>query len=218
MGLQVLTITAYKDENFGSQSSGINPYKAMLNPDSFSEDLKVTYKDQQSPGKDAADNKYQKTPPSSLNFSLTIDGTGVVDASRTDVAQEIANLKKVVYTTNGEIHTPNYVKVVWGAFNYQGRLTSMKVDYTMFKASGAPVRAKVTLSFTEVQESSGSKNQSPDMSKSRIAVAGDSLARLTYDAYDDEIHLIKVATYNKLDSLLQLTPGTRIEFPPIISN
>ncbi|MEQ9405959.1 MAG: LysM peptidoglycan-binding domain-containing protein [Cyclobacteriaceae bacterium] len=214
--LQQLTVVGYKDENF---SSKVGAYTAMLNPESYSQSYDVQYNVEQGQGTPDATIKYEKSTPSTLNFDLLFDGTGVVNSKRTDLASEITKFKKVVYDYNGNIHSPNYLKLIWGkAMLYKCRLTSLKVNYTFFKPDGSPLRAKITASFKEFQTPSAALDKnSPDMTHVKTVIAGDLLPSLVYDVYRNEDHLLKVAAHNELDSILNLAPGSRLHFPPLKS-
>lgn len=62
-----------------------------------------------------------------------IDCTGVVDSTRTDLTQEINQLKKTVYDYNGNIHRPNYVILYWGqGLSFKGVLQTFDTTYTFF--------------------------------------------------------------------------------------
>ncbi|MEP0984343.1 LysM peptidoglycan-binding domain-containing protein [Ekhidna sp.] len=212
--LQQLTIVGYKDKNF---SSKVGAYTAMLNPESYSQSFNVSYNEEQGQGTPDASIKYEKSGPSTTNFELLFDATGVVNTSRTDLVSEISKLKKVAYDYNGSIHSPNYLKLIWGkAMVYKCRLTSMKVNYTLFRPDGTPLRAKVTVDFKEYRTPSAALDKnSPDMTHLKTVVAGDLLPTLVYDVYQSDDHLLDVAEYNKLDSLLQLSCGSKIYFPPL---
>ena len=92
----------------------------------------------------------------------------------------------------------------------------MKVNYTLFKPDGSPLRAKVNVDFKEFQTPTDALDKSsPDMTHQKTVVSGDLLPALTYDVYGDEAHLLKVAEHNKLDTIMTLTPGARLYFPSL---
>lgn len=214
MALKQLTIKAFKDDTFGSQ---VGSYTAMLNPESYTQNFNVSYNEEQAPGTPEATLKYEKSTPTTIKFDLVFDATGVVNSSVTDVGSEIQKFRKVVYDYNGSIHCPNYLEVTWGnALVYQCKLTSMTVNYTLFKSDGTPLRAKVTVNFKEyVTPTKPMEDSSPDMTHVKTVVAGDLLPSMTFDVYGDEAHLLKVAEHNKLDSIISLQPGSRLYFPPL---
>ncbi|WP_421872497.1 LysM peptidoglycan-binding domain-containing protein [Marinoscillum sp.] len=213
--LQPLIIEGYKDENFGSK---VGSYSAMLNPESYSQNFAIQYNTEQGQGTPDASIKYEKSTPSTMSFELVFDATGVVDSKRTDLVKEISSFKKVAYDYNGQIHSPNYLKLIWGqAMLYKCRLTSMKINYTLFKPDGTPLRAKVNVDFKEFQTPSDAlQDNSPDMTHVKTVIDGDMLPSLVYDVYQDEAHLLKVAEYNQLDSLIALKAGSKLYFPPLV--
>ena len=108
--LELMKITGYTDEKFTSAFSG-DPYTVMINPESIKWDRSIEYNEQQPPDSSSASQKYKSTPSDKLNFDIVIDCTGVVDSKRTDMSKEIEALEKIVFTYNGDIHRPNFVKV-----------------------------------------------------------------------------------------------------------
>ena len=215
MSLQMLTLTASSTGDFNKDGSS---YKVMLNPEKVTEDLTIEYKTKQGSGTSTAKVIFEKTPPPKLNFDFIIDTTGVVDSTRTDLLQEITDLKAVVYDYQSSTHSPNWVTAEWGTNTYNGRLTSLKIEYNLFKVDGSPLRAKVSLAITVVPASTKSTTSSPDMTHKKVVSVGNTLHKLTEDVYSDPAHLIKVAQVNKLDSIIHLQPGQQLTFPPIKSN
>lgn len=209
-----LTITAYKDKAFTKKGK---VFAAMLNPESISQEYIVEYDEEQAIGSPDTNIKYRKTPPASIKFDLILDGTGVANPKKTDVEAELELLKSVVYNYNGSSHQPNYAKVEFAKSNaYTCRMESMSVNITRFRADGSYLRAKVSLSFKQVALESKSKGaQSPDMTHLITVTAGDTLPGLTHHLYENDHHLLKIAAFNKLNSLLYLKPGTELIFPPL---
>lgn len=218
MSLQYLTIQGYQDKSFSSQTG---TYKALINPDKYTQTYEIAFNDEQGIGTSNASIKYKKSAPQGLNFELLFDGTGVISPSRTDVMKEIDDFKKIVYQYNGEIHKPNYIKLVWGkGMNFKCQLTSLSLNYTLFKVDGTPLRAKAQVSFKEYQSptqvAANADDQSPDMTHEWIVKAGDTLPALTTRVYGDSRYYLQVAAYNSLDNFRYLKPGTTLYFPPLV--
>jgi hypothetical protein len=217
MALQFLTLIGYKDNAMTSQ---VGTYKALINPDRYSQRYEIHFNEEQGSGTSNATLKYKKTSPPGLDFELLFDGTGVLSASRTDVQGDITNFKNVAYYYNGTIHKPNYLRLTWGkGLRFQCQLTTLSFTYTLFKSDGTPLRAKANVSFKEYQTpaqvAANADNESPDMTHECIVKAGDTLPALTYSIYGDSKYYLDVAAYNKLDNFRQLLPGTKVLFPPL---
>ena len=218
--LEPMKITGYTDEEFQTAFEG-QPYSVMINPDSVKRQQNVEYNEQQPPDSSSGSQKYKSTPSDKLNFDIVIDCTGVVDAKRTDMAAEITALEKIVFTYNGDIHRPNFVKVQWGkTLTFKGVLTSFDVSYTLFKPDGSPLRAKISLSFSQyispktVGKLDGKK--SPDISHLETVVQGMTLPQLCFKIWNDDSYYVQVAKYNDLNKFRNLKGSEKLIFPPII--
>lgn len=220
--LELLKITGYTDEEFRTKFNG-EPYSVMMNPESIKWQRSVEYNKKQAPDTSSASQKYQSTPSDRLNFDIVIDCTGVVDSKRTDMAKEINALDKIVYKYNGDIHRPNFVKVQWGEdISFKGVLTSMDVSFTYFKPDGSPLRAKVSLGFSQYISPATleqlEKDNSPDVTHLVQVVQGETLPQLCQRIWNDESYYIKVAKYNGLNKFRHLQGGEQLVFPPIINS
>ncbi len=216
MSLKYLSITAYKDKSFNSK---VGTYTVMINPEKYSHTYSVDYSEKQGQGTPDATIKYHKSTPQTISFELVFDATGVVSTSRTDLVSEVNNFKKLAYDYNGDIHSPNYLELNWGeALSFQCRLTSLAINYTLFKPDGTPLRARANVSFKEYQDpekADSASATSPDLTHLVTVIAGDTLPALTYRVYGDSAYYLQVARFNQLDNFRNLTPGTQIQFPPL---
>jgi len=219
MGLTYMVITGYKDANFGGSTG---TYRVLMNPEKMSENLTIEYTKKQAQGKANTSIKYSKSPPSKMNFELIFDCTGVVNPKRVDLNKELEDFKKVVYDYNGSIHEPNYLKVKWGgAFDYPCRLESLSIEYTLFKPTGDPLRAKVQMSVTNFESpeaiSREESKSSPDMTHTVQVSAGDTLPGLCEQIYGDTKCYPQVARFNSLYNYRYLQPGITLQFPPLVT-
>lgn len=216
------------NDQIEEQSGDDNTFEATINPEKYTHKLGLKYSGA-SPaggagaiGKSAAITKFSSTEPEKLDFSITLDGTGVVESTReTTVADQIVKLRDIAYDYDGDTHEPNPVKVVWGEGleAFFGRLTIMSVDYTLFHPEGAALRAKITLSFveavTEAQEAREAGRSSPDMTHVVRVREGDTLPLLCQKIYSDASRYMEVARLNNLDNFRTLAPNTLLRFPPV---
>lgn len=219
-GLQLLRITAYTDEEFQNSFKG-KPYTVMINPEALKWDRSVEYNEKQSPDSSSASQKYRSTPSEKISFDIVIDCTGIVDSKRIDLTAEINLLESVVYTYNGEIHRPNFVKIQWGKdLVFKGVLTTFETSYTLFKPDGSPLRAKVSLAFSEYKSPSTvkkeDKQESPDVTHLVKVQEGDTLPGLCSKVWNDNSLFVQVAAYNGLNKFRNLKGIDNLLFPPII--
>jgi hypothetical protein len=197
-------------------------FEAMINPAGYKRQLCIDYNKKKTLGQSSAAPKFSAVLPETLTLEgLVLDGTGVVEQNgQQSVKEMIDALLAVIYNYNGQRHEPNYVRLLWGTFIFFGRAESISIDHTMFKPSGEPLRAKVSLSFTgwmSAEESTLRANQSsPDLSHLVEVAMGDTLPLLCSRIYNDPSYYREVARINNLTNFRNLEPGMVLRFPPLV--
>ena len=214
--LQKLKITSYKDNNYKGSSPA--EYEVLFNPEQLEDSVLIQYEKKPPTGGSAEDLKYKGTNPQQFKLNLLFDGTGMY-GSKEDVMSQIIKFKKVAHDMNEETHKPHAVKISWGYFLFKGVLISLKITYSLFKPDGEPLRAKGEATFhsstTDKERVRKENKSSPDLTHIRIVKAGDTLPLLTKEIYGKESYYMEVARFNNLKSLRQLTPGSKLYFPPL---
>lgn len=218
--LEKLEITACSVDDGGNLViDEDDKYYVMLNPTKFGHKENTQFSDEKALGEIGNRKRYSSKGDEKIDLEIIIDGTGVVtdDASIT-VETELAALA-AMFSYDGDVHEPKHSRLVWGTFIFFGRLENMGVDYTLFKPSGEPLRAKVNLSFvrfmTDEEESKAANRSSPDLSHLVEIRQGDSLPLLCHRIYKDSQYYMDVARVNGIDNFRALTPGDKLLFPPL---
>ncbi|HET7330953.1 hypothetical protein [Dyella sp.] len=221
-----LKITACVPKSDPPAASG-DPSKSislLINPSELSLKRKTDFTKCTPMGDPATGRNFARMQPDTLTFNTTFDGTGVVPVPvdstlPLEVEDQLEALNKVVYVYEGTDHQPNVVQIVWGTLLFNGRLTSFDIEYTLFRPSGAPVRAKVSMSFqgfkTKKEATLEANASSPDLSHAVIVQDGDTLPLLCYRIYGDSSYYIDVARFNGLHAFRALKPGATLHFPPL---
>lgn len=206
-----------------------NSFIVMLNPSSLSHNHSINYSSSEE-NKGApltSEARFSGYANETLDFEIVIDGTGVTNVNPAkkqkskleSVSKQIEKLKKLIYKYEGEEHQPKTVAIVWGTLNFTGRLSTLKIDYTLFKPDGMPLRAKIKLGFKGFISTSTqaliANNSSPDLTHIIETKAGDTLALLCHKIYKDSSYHIEVAEHNNLTNFRDIKPGTKLYFPPI---
>ncbi len=195
-------------------------FEVMLNPSSYSHAYSIGYNNKEALGQLGSDAKFSGIKPEKVNFDIVIDGTGVVDApSSEDVKSQVKQLTDIVYKYDGSSHEPSHVRLLWGSMIFFGRLESLSVEYTLFKPSGEPLRAKIKLAFSgfmsKEEEALRANRSSPDLSHVIEVNAGDTLPLLCYRVYKDSSYYLEVARANNITNFRDISPGTKLHFPPL---
>ena len=95
------------------------------------------------------------------------------------------------YTITMEIkHKPNYLIITWGSLSFRCFLTSMDVEYKLFKPDGTPLRAMVKATFKRFIEAeervAEENNNSPDLTHYRVRKSR------RYASLDDTIESMEI--------------------------
>ncbi len=216
-----LNITPCKldGEQIKVDPDGGKPFSVMINPSDYTHTHSIKYNLKETLGQPGAEPKFSATNAETVSFKIVLDGTGVVAGQYDSVKEQITKLKEVVYTYEGEIHQPSYVRLLWGSLIFFGCLESLKVQYTLFKPSGEPLRAVLDFSFNgfmSMEEKALRANKSsPDLSHIVEVQAGDTLPLLCNRIYKDCSYYAEVAKVNNIVNFRSLEPGMKLHFPPL---
>jgi hypothetical protein len=218
-----MKITACEPSGDTPKATGTS-ISLLVNPSELSLARRTDYGGCVPMGDTGSGRKFSKVQPDTLDFTTVFDGTGVIPIPSDidlppEVDDQLDKLSGVVYTYNGQDHEPNVVQILWGRLMFYGRLTSFDIDYTLFRPSGASLRAKVKMSFQRyknVQEASLEADQSsPDLSHAVVVKDGDTLPLLCHRIYGDSSYYVDVARFNGLHAFRMLKPGLVLHFPPL---
>ncbi|MBD2325976.1 hypothetical protein [Alkalinema sp. FACHB-956] len=214
--LEKLLIKAYERPDYSGQPIG--EFAAYINPNEITLSYEMEYDSAQGAGTTNSRMTFKKVKPGDLSLTFFIDGTGA-NGSKIDVQQKVESFQTVT-GYNGNIHRPNYLKVVWGTLQVKRCiLKSASIAYKLFKPDGIPLRAVITANFTDNADDQTrvalAQDQSPDLTHVRLIKAGDNLPDLCYQIYGDPSYYLEVAQANELENFRQLTPGSKLFFPPL---
>ncbi len=213
--LERLLIRAYTDPEFNTP---FDTFEAYVNPAEIVLAYEFEYSGAQGEGTTGSRMEFSKVKPGDLTLSFFLDGTGA-NGRPLDVQTEIARFQTVT-GYNGEIHRPNYLKVVWGTMAVKRCvLKTATITYKLFRPNGVPLRATIAAVFTDAladrQRVAMAQDSSPDLTHVRTLAAGDSLPQLCQQIYGDPHLYLQVARANGLTGLRELPVGTRVRFPPL---
>lgn len=222
--LEKLTVIAYQKSNFTGESGRFVVY---INPEKYAHSYQICWNDVQAQGSNGGSPNFNKIPSDKVTFELVFDGTGVVPGAvpgvvpftEDGVAQQIDAFKKLVFNYQGNIHSPNFLKLSWGTLLFKCRLRSLDVTYTLFKPDGTPLRARANATFIgyndEVELALRARKSSPDLSHVVTVKAGDTLPLLCYRIYGHSRFYLQVAHANGLAGFRDLAVGSQLLFPPL---
>jgi Contractile injection system tube protein len=219
--LEKLNIVGYSDEKLTKK---VGVYSVQINPEKYSQQYGTKFAGTDSLDTGGVTNKFIVHKPEDLSLEFYIDATGGVTGTKsgekvTSVSDEIERLKAVVYAVNGSIHSPNYLRLLWGKLSFDCRMQSLNIEYLLFTPKGVPLRAKLTGLFTQYLSPEKlqlkARKSSPDLTHMRTVVAGDTLPLLCFQIYQDSKYYVEIARFNRINNFRNLEPGRQILFPPL---
>jgi hypothetical protein len=212
-----MVIYAYMDEKFERDTG--KSFEVQVNPSTINYSKKIKSSYGNALGVQNQTPEYAFHDPVSFQFETLLDSTGAVTDSG-DIPQQINELEQVVYEINGEIHTPNYLKVSWGSFIFKGGLVSLDYKFTLFASSGKPLRVNITFNLIgymdKWQAAKQANLQSPDLSRVVELKADESIPFWCNEIYGDATYCTDIARINGLAGIKDVKPGTRLTFPALV--
>jgi Contractile injection system tube protein/LysM domain len=114
-------------------------------------------------------------------------------------------------------HAPPVLEFVWASFAFTCVLSRANQKYTMFRADGAPVRAKVTVAFTEFTnaelEAKQIKRETADYTKVHAVAQGDTLPSIARRLLGSPAHWRPIAIANQIENPRELRIGQQLIIP-----
>lgn len=226
--LDKLTIYAFPTVRREEERPALDSFEAIFNVEAFSRKYEHVFQGNSAAGINTSvrSAKYSYSKPSLLNFQLFFDSTGLsksglglLSKPEPNTQEQIDHFLEVCYQYDGEIHQPRFLVIKWGSLAVNCRLVSVDIKYTLFDKSGNPLRAELDAAFIEdISDDQRAKledKKSPDIARSRIVVAGDSLPSLCREVYGSENYHLEIARYNRIDHPREIQEGMEIQFPPL---
>jgi len=148
--------------------------------------------------------------------------------ARVDVRTHTAKIAALL-VFNKEKHRPPKVELSWGPtppggpnaeFPFVAVLETLKQQFVLFLADGTPVRAKLSVAFTQftLPEEELQKNEphSPDLTKLYVVKVRDTVSAIASLFYQDPSKWREIAAANNIDTPRSLTPGQVLRIPKIV--
>jgi len=137
-----------------------------------------------------------------------------MDKDVRDYTNKITDLLKI----DPEIHAPPVLKFVWGAMNFTCVLSRVSKKFTMFRSDGIPVRATLSVTFSEYKTEISAREkplQSSDRTKTYTIKQGDSLWAIAAKEYGDPALWRPIADENRIENPRLLEIGRDVTIPPL---
>jgi hypothetical protein len=210
----------YEVDEKGKKKGGGLSVPCMFNPYKYSVSKSNTFNEEPQNDADTPQGEFYKSGAQTLSLDLTFD----TYESGDDVSQVTNELWKFMMTKTrpeseyNEKIAPPQVAFEWGVFCFVSYITQMTQNFTLFKPDGTPVRASVSVTFTQYTDVNDYPKQNPTSGGGPIervwhVVAGDRLDTIAAEVYDDAGKWRLIAEHNRITNPLALHPGQQLCIP-----
>jgi nucleoid-associated protein YgaU len=206
--------------------------KVLFNPNSYSVSKSVTWSPPHTTGGAAQPTSPTTNAPvlsfgggSSRVLTLELFFDVVELAGATPPVKDVRALtNRIVALTmiDPEVQRPPTCEVSWGTqpkgsdFPFVGVVSSLTQRFTLFRATGEPIRANLTVVFTEFLDPEVSlRGTDPEMT-TRVVKRGDTLSGISADVYRDPTRWRVIAEANALDDPRRLEIGATLRIPKVV--
>jgi nucleoid-associated protein YgaU len=205
------TLEKAKIQNTDKQST----LEALFNPKEYSVQKSVQWEPHKAPGLDSPEQEFTSGNPAVLSVELFFD-TYEDKKSVKEFTDQLMEMALV----DADKHRPPAIQFTWGDFTFEGYVENLTLRYTMFLSDGKPCRATANLSIKEnktaKEQLQKNPRNSPDHTKLRTLKAGETLALLAHEEYDDPAQWRRIADANGIIDPKDVKPGTVLTLPPIL--
>jgi nucleoid-associated protein YgaU len=209
MGVTKLTIFVETAKNEFNQH-----IEALFNPSEITIEQSVNWNDQPTAQRDVVNQQHTNADPATLSLELFFD-TYEAGTNVRDYTKQVFRLTTI--ETHGSQHRPPICKLSWGEVFFQGTLQSLTQRFTMFLASGIPVRATLHCSFKQYRDDPEEVRRldknSADVEKRHTVLRGQSLFGIAWTEFHDAKLWRPIADSNSIENPRKLMPGSVLRIP-----
>ncbi|WP_199322288.1 LysM peptidoglycan-binding domain-containing protein [Leptolyngbya sp. FACHB-321] len=137
------------------------------------------------------------------------------------LTNKIVNLTRFRRIDNKE-EDPPVCRLSWGEtlsgsdFPFDGVITNLTQNFTLFGKQGNPLRATLSIQFREYLIPENDKRKTDPEFTTRVVVRGDTVSSIAADVYLDPKRWRAIADANGLDDPRRLAPGQRLNIPKLL--
>src|SRR5215467_1448109 len=181
-------------------------FEVQFNPEEYSLNKDNNFASQTIPGLSSPILQFVNGNLRTLEIELFFD---TVD-QQTDVrdqSNKVVDLLKI----DSDSHAPPILRFVWGSLDFTCVLARANQKFTRFMSDGRPVRARVTVSFSEFidaeREAKEVNRQTADFSKFHTVVQDETLSAIANTFYHNPLTWRPIAIANGIDDPRSIAPG-----------
>lgn len=205
MGLAKATITV-------ESTGAVIP--VMFNPEEYTLNQDNNFASQAVPGLSGPILQFVHGNMRTLDMELFFD----TYEAQTDVRTQTNKIVSLL-NINSELHAPPVLRVAWASLRFRCVLAKASQKFILFLPDGTPVRAKVSVNFSEyidpTQELKEVNRQTANFTKVHIVQLGETLSDIAGRLYANPLVWRPIAIVNDIENPRELTAGMELHIPPL---
>jgi LysM repeat protein len=153
-----------------------------------------------------------------LDMELFFDTYDTDKLPKQDVREKTGRVMKLM-EIDPQLHAPPVLCFAWASLNFRCVLTRASQKFILFADDGKPVRARLTVTFSEfidtVREAKQINRQTADFTKRHIVTQGETLSGIAGKLYGDPMAWRPIALASSLDDPRALFIGQQLTVPSL---
>ncbi len=210
-----------KDGSLAAPGAQMFQLDFQFNPKELQLTKSASWKREAAKGnKRASPPQFTGAQPSKLTLEMFFDASAKQDSA---VVTNVEKLFSLTVPTEASLTSkkasPPWVIFRWGGLTgFLAYVSQVQAKYTLFTASGVPIRATCQVTLEELAGDAPKQNPtSGGLTPHRVheVVVGDSLAGIAYREYGVPSLWRAIADLNQIDDPMRLRAGRRLLLPPL---
>lgn len=195
----------------------------QFNPEEYTVNRDVNYAQAAVPGLSAPLLQFAHGNMQTLDLELLLDtyethpGPGATQAG--DDVRTLVRRITALMDIDPKTHAPPVLLFTWASLSFTCVLAKASQKFIMFRPDGAPVRARVQVTFNEFKnaelEQKEIKRETADYTRWHEVVQGETLSSIAARVYDNPASWRAIAISNDVDDPFELPVGSRLLIPQL---
>lgn len=222
MTLEKMRITPFKKQGEKLEPDTPRSIEVLFNPNTYTVTKTVTWNSPNASDGNTRSNSQVNAPTISfggggsrhLALDLFFDVTESTVSDVRSLTDKIVALTRI----DPSLGQPPVCEVMWGSsttkdFPFVGVIGSLTQRFTLFSESGNPVRATLTVDFTEFLDPAIDRRQTDPEQTTHVVTRGETLSTIAGVLYHDPTQWRIIAEANHIDDPRHLIIGQRLSIP-----
>jgi len=192
--------------------------QALFNPEEYTINKDNNFASQGVPGLSGPLLQFVNGNMRTLEMELFFDTWDTPDLPKRDV-RDLTNRVVNLMVIDPDLHAPPVLRVSWASLQFDCVLARVSQKFILFADNGAPVRARLTVTFNEFidaeREAKEISRQTADFSKVHVVTVGETLSGIATAYYENPQMWRPIAIANEVADPREIAPGQTLRIPTL---